>query len=134
MGDDRVELSVVISQSLAAADAETVDAGERVASRPPGIRSRLLSLFRRSPAVTIAGCIAVLSAVAYLMAAPMGRDVSRSSLQGWATKAVWRRGIVESKRDLGWVTPVLSQAEGGYFFQIFDSGRAACARPRGGSS
>ena len=89
MGDDRNEPSVVISQSLAAADAETVDTGKRVASRPPGIRSRLLSLFRPSPAVTIAGCIAVLSAVAYLMAAPMGRDLSAQMAHAQLAESHW---------------------------------------------
>jgi len=89
MGDDRNEPSVVISQSLAAADAETVDTGERVASQPPGIRSRLLSLFRRSPAVTIAGCIAILFAVAYLMAAPMGRDLSAQMAHAQLAESHW---------------------------------------------
>jgi hypothetical protein len=76
-------------QSPAAADAKTVDTGERVASGPRRIRSRLLSLFRRSPVVTIAGCIAVLSAVAYLMAAPMGRDLSAQMAHAQLAESHW---------------------------------------------
>src|SRR5512133_4210698 len=40
------------------------------------VRSRMLSLYRRTPGVIVAGSIAVLVAVAYLLAPPMGRDLS----------------------------------------------------------
>lgn len=89
MGDDRNEPSVVTIQSRPAANAEPVDTGERVAGRPRRIRSRLLSLFQRSPVVTIAGCIAVLSAVAYLMAPPMGRDLSAQMAHAQLAELHW---------------------------------------------
>ena len=53
------------------------------------IRSRLLSLFRRSPGIVIAGCIAVLSAVAYLLAAPMGRDLSAQLAHAQLAELHW---------------------------------------------
>lgn len=64
-------------------DAETLpansDAGEPEKSLTDlrgSIRSRMLSLYRRTPGVIVAGSIAVVFAVGYLLAPPMGRDFS----------------------------------------------------------
>jgi hypothetical protein len=45
-------------------------------SLPHRTRSRLLSLCRRWPGIVAGGSLAILFAVAYLLAAPMGRDLS----------------------------------------------------------
>ena len=70
-------------QSPSGRDAETVsaiscgvDAAKEIPSVQPGIRFRMLSLYRRTPGVIVAGSIAVVFAVAYLLAPPMGRDFS----------------------------------------------------------
>ena len=66
-----------------AKDAETPPANsgagepEKSLTDPRGsLGSRMLSLYRRTPGVIVAGSIAVLVAVAYLLAPPMGRDFS----------------------------------------------------------
>jgi hypothetical protein len=76
------------TQSSTAKDVETADANSSgvapekigtestVTSRPHKIRSWMLSRYRRSPAVIASGSLAVLVAVAYLLAPPMGRDYS----------------------------------------------------------
>jgi hypothetical protein len=77
----------LINQSATGKDAETVnetvsvnsggvDTENWVTSLRSRIRSRVLSLFRRSPGIVAAGSLAVLFAVGYLLAAPMGRDLS----------------------------------------------------------
>jgi hypothetical protein len=81
------EEAALINQSADAKVAETVDetvsvnSGDVdtenwVTSLHSRIRSRVLSLFRRSPGIVAAGSLAVLFAAAYLLAAPMGRDLS----------------------------------------------------------
>jgi hypothetical protein len=79
-----------------AEDAETVkatsggvDTGERVTSLPRGIWSRMLSLFRRSPGIVGAGSIAVLFAIAYLLALPMGRDLSAQLAHARLAESHW---------------------------------------------
>ena len=69
--------------SPAAKDDETADANpgggdteRRITSPLHGIGSAMLSLYRRSPGTVAAGSIAVLFGAAYLLAAPMGRDLS----------------------------------------------------------
>lgn len=64
-------------------DAETLpansDAGEPEKSLTAllgSIRSRMLSLYRRTPGIMAAGAIAVVFAIGYLLAPPMGRDFS----------------------------------------------------------
>jgi hypothetical protein len=62
-------------------DAETVNANSggidaEVSSTSRSTRSRLLSLYQQSPGIIAAGSVAVLFAAAYLLAAPMGRDLS----------------------------------------------------------
>ena len=70
-------------QSRAARDAKTVNANSgdvntatEITSVQPGIRFQMLALYRRSPGIIAAGAIAVVFAVAYLLAPPMGRDFS----------------------------------------------------------
>jgi hypothetical protein len=83
-GEDRNKGPDALSiQSPTAKDVDTVNANSSgvatestVASRPRKIRSRMLSLYRRSPAVIASGSIAVVISVAYLLAPPMGRDYS----------------------------------------------------------
>jgi hypothetical protein len=58
-------------------------------SRRRKIRSRMLLLYRRSPAVTVSGSIAVLIAVAYLLAPPMGRDYSAQLAYAELAKQHW---------------------------------------------
>ena len=68
--------------SPAAKDDETTDANsngvdtERITSAHHRIGSAMLSLYRRSPGTVAAGSIAMLFGAAYLLAAPMGRDLS----------------------------------------------------------
>jgi hypothetical protein len=53
------------------------------------IRSRVLSLFRRSPGIVAGGSLAVLFAVAYLLAAPMGRDLSAQVAHAQLAEQHW---------------------------------------------
>jgi hypothetical protein len=83
-------------RSRRAKDAETVtansggaNAGERVTSPPRRVRSRMLSLFRRSPGVVGAGSIAVLVSAGYLLAAPMGRDLSAQLAHAQLAESHW---------------------------------------------
>jgi hypothetical protein len=73
----------VTIHSPAAKDDETADANSggvdterRITSPHHRIGSAVLSLYRRSPGTVAAGSIAVLFGAAYLLAAPMGRDLS----------------------------------------------------------
>jgi hypothetical protein len=73
----------VTIHSPAAKDDETADANSggvaterRITSPHHRIGSAMLSLYRRSPGTVAAGSIAVLFGAAYLLAAPMGRDLS----------------------------------------------------------
>ena len=70
-------------ESPAANDTETITRDsrgghteKRITSLGRSLRSRMLSLYERSPGVVSAGSIAVLFAAAYLLAPPMGRDYS----------------------------------------------------------
>ncbi len=53
------------------------------------MQSRLLSLFRRSPGVVVAGSIAVLFAAAYLLAPPMGRDLAAQVAHAQLAELHW---------------------------------------------
>jgi hypothetical protein len=73
----------VTTQYPTTKDAETLpansDAGEPEKSLTAllgSIRSRMLSLYRRTPGIMAAGAIAVVFAIGYLLAPPMGRDFS----------------------------------------------------------
>jgi hypothetical protein len=97
MGDDRGhESSVVTLQSPTARDAETANASpadldtkHRVTSLPRRIRLRILSPLRRSPGMVLAGSIAVLFATAYLLAPPMGRDLSAQLAHAQLAELQW---------------------------------------------
>ena len=66
-----------------------VDTENWVTSLRSKIRSRMLSLFRRSPGMVAAGSIAILFAVAYLLAAPMGRDLSAQVAHAQLAEQHW---------------------------------------------
>jgi hypothetical protein len=73
----------VTIHSPAAEDDETADANSggvdterRITSPHHRIGSAMVSLYQRSPGIVAAGSIAVLFGAAYLLAAPMGRDLS----------------------------------------------------------
>ena len=83
-------------QSPSAKDVDTANANSddvatesTVTNRPRNIRSRMLSPYRRSPAVILSGSIAVLVAVAYLLAPPMGRDYSAQLAYAELAKQHW---------------------------------------------
>ena len=70
-------------ESAAKKDAATVSENsggvetEKKVTRPPlRMRAEWFSFYRRSPGIVLAGSIAVLFAVGYLLVAPMGRDLS----------------------------------------------------------
>jgi hypothetical protein len=83
-GDDRhEEPSAVTLQSSTAKDADTlnvnqgdVDTENRVIRLRRSVVPQIRSLYRRLPGVVVAGSIAALVAVAYLLAPPMGRDLA----------------------------------------------------------
>jgi hypothetical protein len=72
-----------------AANSGGVDMGKRVTSLPRRVRSRALWLFRRSPGVVGAGSIAILLAIGYLLAAPMGRDLSAQLAHARLAESHW---------------------------------------------
>ena len=83
-------------QSPLARDAETVSANsrgvemqKRITSLYRWIRRRMLSLFRESPGIAIAGSMAVLFAAAYLIAPPMGRDLSAQLAHAELAESHW---------------------------------------------
>jgi hypothetical protein len=86
----------VTIQSPAAKDDETADANSgrvdtdrRIARPHHVIGSAMLSLYQRSPGTGAAGSIAVLFAVAYLLAAPMGRDLSAQMAHAQLAEQHW---------------------------------------------
>ena len=85
-----------IVQFPTAKDAETINAssasvqaGNRITSAPRRISSAILSLPRRSPGIVGAGSLSVLLAAAYLLAAPMGRDLSAQMAHAQLAEQYW---------------------------------------------
>jgi hypothetical protein len=77
--DPDEDRSALCIQSRNANDADTVNAdpgGVNTEKRITSLRCWIPSLFRRSTELTVAGSVAVLFATAYLLAPPMGRDLS----------------------------------------------------------
>ena len=74
-----------------AADANSghVDTQRRITSPHHVIGSAMLSLYQRSPGTVAAGSIAVLLAAAYLLAAPMGRDLSAQMAHAQLAEQHW---------------------------------------------
>jgi hypothetical protein len=66
-----------------------VEPEERATSLKRRIRARWLSLRRRSPGIVAAGFIALLFAVGYLLAAPMGRDLSAQLAHAQLAQQHW---------------------------------------------
>jgi hypothetical protein len=94
--DRSEEPRAVVVQSSTAKDAETVNSNsggvnsaKRVITLPSWIRSRMPSLFRRSPGIVAAGSLAILVAIAYLLAAPMGRDLSAQIAHAQLAEQHW---------------------------------------------
>jgi hypothetical protein len=86
----------VTIHSSAAKDDETADANSggvdterRIASPHHGIGSAVLSLYQRSRGTVAAGSIAVLFAAAYLLVAPMGRDLSAQLAHARLAQLYW---------------------------------------------
>jgi len=74
-----------------------VDAESRLASTGHRIGSRILSLYRQSPGVLASGAVAVVLAVAYLLAPPMGRDYSAQLAHAELARQHWPEVL-----DLRW--------------------------------
>jgi hypothetical protein len=58
-------------------------------SLPRTVGSQLLSVYRRWPGIVAGGSLAILIAVAYLLAAPMGRDLSAQEAHAQLAKWQW---------------------------------------------
>jgi hypothetical protein len=83
-------------ESLAKRDAATVSENpgglstdKKVTSLPLRMRARVRSFYRQSPGIVTAGLIAVLIAAAYLLAPPMGRDLSAQMAHAELAKQHW---------------------------------------------
>jgi hypothetical protein len=66
-----------------------VDVETKISTLRDLIRTRTLALYRRSPGVVISGAIAVVIAVAYLLAPPMGRDYSAQLAHAELARQHW---------------------------------------------
>jgi hypothetical protein len=95
-GERNEELDALSIQSPIAENVHTADASSgvvatqsTVTSRLDKIRSRLLSVYRRSPGVIASGSLAVVLAVAYLLAPPMGRDYSAQLAHAQLAEQHW---------------------------------------------
>lgn len=66
-----------------------VDAQSKITTARHRIRTRTLALYRRSPGVIASGAIAVVVAVAYLLAPPMGRDYSAQLAHAELARQHW---------------------------------------------
>ena len=62
---------------------------KKVTSLPLRMRARVLSFYRQSPGIVIASSIAVLVAAAYLLAAPMGRDLTAQMAHAELAQQHW---------------------------------------------
>jgi hypothetical protein len=65
------------------------DTDKKVISLHRRMRARVLSLYRQSPGIVTAGLIAVLIAAAYLLAPPMGRDLSAQMAHAQLAQQHW---------------------------------------------
>jgi hypothetical protein len=65
------------------------DTDKKVISLHRRMRARVLSLYRQSPGIVTAGLIAVLFAAAYLLAPPMGRDLSAQMAHAELAQQHW---------------------------------------------
>jgi hypothetical protein len=74
-------------------DATTATAGvgtdKKATSLPLRMRARVLSFYRQSPGIVTAGSIAIVFAAAYLLAAPMGRDLSAQMAHAQLAEQHW---------------------------------------------
>jgi hypothetical protein len=94
--DHSGEPPAVIVQSPTAKDPETVNpnqatgqAGKMITSAPRNIPSAILSLWQQSLGIVVAGSLAVVLAAAYLLAGPMGRDLSAQMAHAQLAEQHW---------------------------------------------
>ena len=94
--DQSEEPPAVIVQSPTAKDPETVNASSAsvqtenmITSAPRKIPLAILSLWQQSPGIVVAGSLAVLLAAAYLLAGPMGRDLSAQMAHAQLAEQHW---------------------------------------------
>src|SRR5215216_3587812 len=69
--------------------ANSAGVDQEITSLRRGIRFRMHAVYRRSPGLVAAGSIAVLFAVAYLVAPPMGRDFSAQLAHAELAESHW---------------------------------------------
>ena len=74
--DSRIGHQLPHNEEAVNESSASAEVGKRLTEAPSGIRLRIRSLWRQSPEIVVAGLLAVLFAAAYLIAAPMGRDLS----------------------------------------------------------
>src|SRR5829696_9979984 len=84
-----IQFSTVNDTEAVTADSGGVDTEKKITRLARGLRSRMLSLFRRSPGIVTAGSLAVLFAAAYLIAPPMGRDFSAQYAHAQLAESHW---------------------------------------------
>ena len=95
--EDRFEEpAAVIVESPTAEGAETANASsaslharQRITSAPRRISSAISPLWQRSPGMVVAGSLSVLLAGIYLLAAPMGRDLSAQMAHAQLAERHW---------------------------------------------
>jgi hypothetical protein len=90
----RSSCAVTIDSRTAKADEAATassdgDTQKTHASLPRRAGSRMQSLFSQWPGVVVAGAMAVLIAAAYLLAAPMGRDLSAQMAHAQLAESHW---------------------------------------------
>jgi len=110
-GEDRHKEPVAVtidSPTAKADDTATESSGVDTQNTPANLArsawSRMQSLFRHWPGVVVAGSMAVLVAAAYLLAAPMGRDLSAQMAHAQLAESYWP-GLL-SLRWFGGVSPL----------------------------
>jgi hypothetical protein len=87
--DSRIGHQLSQNEETVNESSASVEAGKRSTEAPRGIRLTIRSLWRQSPGIVVAGLLAVLFAAAYLLAAPMGRDLSAQSAYAQLAEQHW---------------------------------------------
>jgi hypothetical protein len=87
--DSRIGHQLSQNEETVNESSASVEAGKRSIEAPRGIRLTIRSLWRQSPGIVVAGLLAVLFAAAYLLAAPMGRDLSAQSAYAQLAEQHW---------------------------------------------
>jgi hypothetical protein len=87
--DSRIGHQLPQNEETVNESSASVEAGKRSTEAPRGIPLTIRSLWRQSPGIVVAGLLAVLFAAAYLLAAPMGRDLSAQSAYAQLAEQHW---------------------------------------------